>query len=267
VSSLLGELPLAEISIVHLRQYQQWRRSHGVGARRINHELAALGRVLKAARLWDDFIKPVYKPLPLPREETGMALEPEEAEHLFAISKGNAKWEVAFLAATISANTTAGPGEIRQLRLKDINLGRREIAIRTGAKNAYRSREIDLNDTALRAVLRLMERAQELGSVLPEHYLIPAHNLRRAGYDPTRPVTKWDHAWISLRREAAKKFPRLARLRFYDLRHSCITWLLERNPEHVAYEIAGHCSRAMLERYSHQRREVKRAAVESLAGC
>jgi hypothetical protein len=49
----------------------------------------------------------------------------------------------------------------------------------------------------------------------------------------------------------------------YDLRHHCITELLE-NPNHsqqTVQAIAGHVSRRMMKRYSHIRSAAKRAAV------
>jgi hypothetical protein len=52
-------------------------------------------------------------------------------------------------------------------------------------------------------------------------------------------------------------------LRMYDLRHHCITELLEdpRNSEETVQAIAGHVSRRMMQRYSHIRSAAKRSAV------
>ena len=52
-------------------------------------------------------------------------------------------------------------------------------------------------------------------------------------------------------------------LRMYDLRHHCITSLLEdpRVSEETVEAIAGHVSRRMMKRYSHIRSAAKRAAV------
>jgi len=53
----------------------------------------------------------------------------------------------------------------------------------------------------------------------------------------------------------------------YDLRHHAITGLLEDESvsERTVIELAGHVSRAMLERYSHIRMRTKREAVDALA--
>jgi integrase len=54
-------------------------------------------------------------------------------------------------------------------------------------------------------------------------------------------------------------------LRFHDLRHQCITELLESGaPEAAVLSIAGHVSRKMMEHYSHIRMDAKRKALETL---
>jgi hypothetical protein len=60
--------------------------------------------------------------------------------------------------------------------------------------------------------------------------------------------------------------PRLAKLRYYDLRHQCITEMLEAGiPEGVIREVAGHVDPAMTRHYSHPRIAARRAAVEALS--
>ncbi len=78
--------------------------------------------------------------------------------------------------------------------------------------------------------------------------------------DPTRPMTTLKTAWSSLRREAG------VGCRLHDLRHTALTKMAEAgSPESTTRALAGHMSRAMLERYSHIRLEAKRRAVEALA--
>lgn len=55
------------------------------------------------------------------------------------------------------------------------------------------------------------------------------------------------------------------RCRFHDLRHTALTKMAEAGvPERVMMALAGHLSRAMLERYSHVRMKAKREAVETM---
>jgi integrase len=56
--------------------------------------------------------------------------------------------------------------------------------------------------------------------------------------------------------------------RWHDLRHSFIT-RLAKNPavsEQTIMSLAGHVSRAMLQRYSHIRNQAKQAAIAALEG-
>jgi integrase len=78
--------------------------------------------------------------------------------------------------------------------------------------------------------------------------------------DATRPQKTWRTSWRALTKAAGLKG-----LRFHDLRHQCITELLEAGvPEAAVTSIAGHVSRKMMEHYSHVRMEAKRKAVEWL---
>ena len=179
------------------------------------------------------------------------------------MASSNPRWKVAYCCSLITANTTAGPNEIRHLRVSDIDLDPPAIRIVEGVKNEYRCRTIPLNEPAAWAVRDLLRRAKRLGSIEPNHYILP-HRAPNGdkGFDPTRPISSWRGSWEKLRTAAG-----LPNLRMYDLRHHAITRLLEDEEvsERTVIEIAGHVSRAMLERYSHIRMRTKREAVDALA--
>ena len=108
---------------------------------------------------------------------------------------------------------------------------------------------------------RLVERAALLGSVSPEHYLLPKR-ISGQVFDPCQPASRWAWrtAWRKLTEQAGLKG-----LRPHDLRHHAITKLAESQAsEQTIMAIAGHVSREMLEHYSHIRLEAKRKALESL---
>ena len=59
--------------------------------------------------------------------------------------------------------------------------------------------------------------------------------------------------------------PRLAKFCYYDLRHQCITEMLESGvPEGVIRKVAGHIDPNMTRHYSHPRIAARRVAVETL---
>lgn len=267
LTPFFSALRLCDIHIGHLEQYQAQRSAgegglHRAGPSLVNHELNTLSQILTRANLWAA-IAPHYKPLRLPRPKVGCALAAADEERLFRIAASNPRWKVAYCCSLITANTTAGPSEIRHLRRRDVDLDPPAIRITEGVKNEYRRRTIPLNTPAAWAMRELLARAQEIGAIAPEHYILPHRAPNGAkGFDPTRPISSWRGSWDKLRAAAG-----LPTLRMYDLRHHAITRLLEDEDvsERTVIDLAGHVSRAMLERYSHIRMRTKKEAVDALA--
>jgi integrase len=182
-----------------------------------------------------------YELLPAQRSQRGRALTDQEYDRLFRIAGSRATWEMAYLFAMISVNTSAGPKEVFTLRLQDVDLAGRTIRLQPeGPKPVHRVRIIPLNDTAFAAIQQALELARQRGSVLPEHYLFPFRvkgNSHSGTYDPTRHCTTCKGAWHELTERAGLKG-----LRPYDLRHTIITEMLQ-NPdisEETVKAIAGH---------------------------
>ena len=107
--------------------------------------------------------------------------------------------------------------------------------------------------------------------------------------NPTRPATTWRTAWRSMTRSIVcpecgefqdpgercanptcaadihKVRSPIAGLRFHDLRHQAITELAEGGAsDETVMSIAGHIDRRMMSRYSHIRKQARRAALEKL---
>jgi integrase len=277
--AFFGAMKLEDIHLEDIVSYRTSRVTAGPGL--INHEVNCLSQILASAGLWAPIAK-FYKPLRIPNRGPGQALVQEEALWLLEVASYKKKWKVAYLGSMLSVNTTCGPGELRNLRIKDVNKDRMPptIDVVEGAKNEYRVRSVPLNADAFWAIQELLLLAAEKGAYLPDHYLFPARPKRlvrdpneknstnKSHPDPTTPVGGWKTAWYALRKEAAKKYPKLATVRMYDLRHHAITSLLE-NPtisEQTIKDVAGHVSKKILERYSHIRMERKEAALEALDG-
>jgi integrase len=259
---------LCDITSDMVRAYQT-KRAGKVSPRTVNLETKVLRMVLRRARLWariaDDF-----RPLPENRRGPGKALTPEEERKLFEVASSRPGWNVAYYAALLASNTTARGGELKGLRIGDLNLIEKTLRVqRASTKTDAGARIIPLNDTALWACARLLERAEKLGASEPSHYLLPtalyqhkhkADPIKGKGFDFTKPMQSWRTAWRNLTTEA-----NLSGLRFHDLRHHCITKLAEAGvPDQTLMSIAGHVSREMLEHYSHIRMQAKREAVATL---
>jgi integrase len=258
LSIFFGEMRLPEIDGDHIRAFQRMRMAKA-GASIINRECSVLQQMLKRIGRWVD-IQHDYQPLPLPKESPGRALTEQEEERLYRIGPTNPNWEVAYCTMVISLNSTAGPGELRHLRLADIDLQERCFrAGPEGAKNLHRMRSLPLNDEAFRAMEYLYKRALRLGASSENDYLLP-FRIHRKAYDFTRPCKGWRTAHNEMSAACG------IRIRRYDFRHHAITRLLE-NPdvsEETVEAIAGHVSHKMKKRYSHIRMKPKREAVEAL---
>jgi integrase len=287
---------VSEIDSAAIRSYQTTRAKQ-VSTRTVNLETKLLRQILKAAKIWgilaDDF-----KPLREDRRGPGRALEEDQEHLLFDTARSNPRWDAAFYAAMIAANTTMRGCEIKGLRIADVNLVDLELIVRRSKTDAGKFRRIPLNSAAMWAFARLLERATALGSLTAEHFLFPRFLYRETktaghatGYDPTRPQKTWRSAWRALVKETARRAGREAArgavesrrgwragvaawkraaarfrgLRFHDLRHTAITKLAESEAsDQTIMAIAGHLDRSMLEHYSHIRAAAKRKAVEAI---
>jgi len=147
--------------------------------------------------------------------------------------------------------------EVTHFQRRDVDLFKKTVTVRH-SKNESSQRRITLNANALTALTQMMERADALGFVEPNHYLWFACKNNRL--DPTKPMRKWDTAWRAVRDAVS-----LPGLRFHDLRHTVITELAEMGvPDSVLKSIAGHITQRMLDHYSHIRLAAKRQALDGL---
>lgn len=285
---------VSEIDAAAIRSYQT-ARAKRVSSRTVNLECKVLRYVLRAAKTWGS-ISDDFKPLREDRRGPGRAIEDGQERLLFDTARSRPGWDVALYAGMVAANTSARGCEIKGLQLRDLNLAEREVAIRV-SKTDTGVRRIPLNDGALWAFARLLERAGALGSVNPEHFLLPRALYKETktghgtGYDPTRPQKTWRTAWRALVKETGRRAGREAAreafgtglgfrgalaawrraaapfhgLRFHDLRHLAITKLAESEAsDQTIMSIAGHLDRAMLEHYSHIRAAARRKAVDAI---
>lgn len=255
LATFFGRLCLPEITADHLHAYQH-KRCAAAGPSIINREISVLQQILKRVGRWDK-VGVAYDPLPLPRETAGRAISDLEEAAFFRVAFSDPGWRVAAWVSVISINTTAGPKEILQLRLRDLDLDERTMRVNAdGAKTRERMRVLPLNDAALRAAIAFHERARiDCGASEPDHYLIPFH-LSSTTFDPTRAQTHYYRAFREIQAAAGVRFHP------YCLRHTAITKMLEAGvPEETVIAMAGHVSRAMLKRYSHIRLDAKRQAV------
>ena len=243
-----------------IRAFQARRIAQGKKPKTANLEVGLLLRLLKRAKLRHRVMDDV-KMLTVVREPRQM-LTAEEKRVVFETASRKPTWQTAYCAALLTSNTSMRPKELRRLLWQDLDPVNRLVTVRR-SKNEAGARVIPLNDEAWSAIAAMKQRADAVGTYAPDNYIF---HRQWPEVDPARPMSGWRSAWRALRKEAAKAIPRLAKLRFYDLRHQFVTELCEAGvPESVIRELAGHCDPQMMRIYSHPRVAARRAAVEVLA--
>jgi len=256
VKAHFKDVRLSAITATAIQKYQHVRKAAGKSNRTTNMDVAALRRVLKHFKRWRALEQHVEM---LPESESliGRALTGEERKRLLEAAASNPEWAHMECAAILALNTTMRRVEVTHLRRRDVDLFKKCVWVRL-SKNESGHRRIPLNADSLKALTRMMERADALGFKEPDHYLWFACKWNKL--DPTQPIKKWDTAWRAVRKKAG-----LPGLRFHDLRHTIITELAEMGvPDSVMKSIAGHITQRMLDHYSHIRMTAKRQALDGL---
>lgn len=296
---ILGNIRLKQITNVALDTYITKRLSEDVGAWSINKEVMAWMMILRKAKLWKRLADD-YKPLKAAVSDIGRALTRKELRQLAEIASTDKDWEAAFYGSVLAANTGLRGGEIKKLRIGEVDLEHRRLRVRRAdTKSDAGARFIELNQDATEAAARLLLRASQLKppATEPEHYLMPKHlsrimhgaNKGQRGYDPKQHQLYWDTAWHSL--TSAVRCPKCSKLqtpsdectneeckaklkdlksptdglRFHDLRHTFITHMVELGvPLGVVQTFVGHISARMVRHYTHISSGAARKAVELL---
>jgi len=256
----LGKLLLCDIDAARIARYQARRKSENASARTLNKELQVLRQILKRHKLWANLQGDVK----FEREDDniGKALEHEEEKKLLAACASNLLLNAIVVLAL---NTTMRKKEIRTLRWSQIDFEKRQLTVGRSKTRGSSGRVIPLNQPAFDALIKWAGRLVESDA---EDYVFPAcenacierEHPYKVKIDASRPIKSWRTAWRSALKRAGLK------VRFHDLRHSCITKIAEgQASEQTLMSIAGHLSRKMLEHYSHIRMQAKRTALDAIA--
>ena len=217
---VVGNKRLKEITNMDLDNYVTARLAAGVGAWSINKEILLWSMILKKAKLWRR-IADDYQPLKTQASDIGRALTREQLRQLAIIAATDEDWEAAFYGSVLAASTGLRGGEIKKLRIGEIDLEHRRLRIqRSTTKSDAGARLIELNADATEAATRLLLRASLLKppATKPEQYLMPKHLSRIAhgahkgqrGYRPrtTPAVLGYCLAYVNRKSRAARSpFP------------------------------------------------------------
>jgi integrase len=264
LSAAFGKQLLCDLSGTDVSEYQKARQRAGVSGRTANLEVGVLRSILRRYRMWEavapdvDFLKENASP--------GRALKADEETRLLdAASKSRCR--SLYPVVMLAINTGMRASEIRCLTWAQVDFLSGTLTVGKSKTAAGTGRLIPLNP---RAVAVLEHWRAIFTEAQPEHYVFPHEKYGLAGNDrklcayeivPTVPMHRWKVAWESARKAANVS------CRFHDLRHTFVSRLAESQAsDSTVMALAGHVSRAMMERYSHIRMEAKRRAVDTLSG-
>lgn len=259
LGKFFGEIPVGKIHIGNFRQYQAERLcNHGkkwknrAGPSLIRHELWIVEAVLKRADRWKH-IGPYYEPLPLPLNGKPKVMTQSEEKRLFEIAQTDPEFKLAYIVAGLTVNTSAAGSELRNIRLRDIDLKppKPSITVDAGtAKNQARARTIPLNTSGLFFMEMAVALARSKGSIHPDHYLFPKRIVRGI-WDPYTPASS---SWLRTSFKGMREAADLPWLTPHCLRHQCGTKLLEFGvPPETVRSIMGHVTDDMMRHYCHTR--------------
>lgn len=271
-----GGMPLGKIHHGNVREFQRARMtgaepfirrrrphespmSSPVRAKKVNQEFGVLRRIMLDGGAWPIEMERACKRLVEEESEQQRALEPDQQVLWLTTAASRERWNVVHWYSVLGIGCTMSTNELRYLRVGDINLFHRTIAVAgEGVKCKGRKRMIALlTADELWAAEKLLERAAECGCNSPRHYVFP-FRIKKYDWVPTRPMSTsgLKREWGEVREETG-----LAWFRQYDLRHTGGTRLAEDGwrPAQIKARM-GHLTDEMNEHYTHvgesaQRRE------------
>ena len=244
---------------------QQARQDAGAAAKTVNNEVGTLRAILRRHRLWAQ-LAPDVRMLPV-HTDIGIALTPDQEEPLLKACAASRSRSL-LPAVTLGIQTGLRNEELRFLRWRQVDLLTRAIRVGKSKTPSGEGRVVPLNKTATKV---LTTWAQQFPERQPEHYVFPSEKVGFSGNrgisqvygtDSMTPITSWKVAWTSARKAAE------VQCRFHDLRHTCITRLLEAGvPLSVVAALMGWSpatTTRMAKRYAHFGDSTQRRAMETL---
>jgi integrase len=258
------------IKVHQIREYQKQRREQisptmkqFITARTVNYEVQLLRAILTYADCWTGELAARYRPLRQIKRRVGKVASKSQLRNILATAMRNEYWQLAMYCAAVAAGTGCRAGEIRNLKLEDIDLFNGKIRIAREIAKNRKERHPRLMALAEWGLRHLLSRAQILGATEPNHYLLPL-SLRKSRYngrgdqkwDVTKPMTGWVKSWRRLMEACG-----MAGFRFHDLRHTFRTQGAEAGvPLEVMMAQLGHMDRETSLEYVHiQQRALERA--------
>ncbi len=261
----LGQRLLSDLDAADISRYQQERLKDKAAPKTINLEVGTVRAILRRHRLWAN-LQPDVRMLKAP-DNIGRALEAKE-EKVLLDECADSRSRSLLPAVLLALNTGMRYSELRLLRWEQLDLRQRTVRVGKSKTEAGTGRTIPLNDKATK-VMKFW--AEQFVHRKLTHFVFPSERYGAAGdkfeacvfdCDPNRAINSWKESW-----ESAKKRAKVT-IRFHDLRHTCVTRMLEGGvPLSVVASILGWSAATtarMAKRYGHIGQVAQRQAVAIL---
>lgn len=262
---ILGEKLLSDIDAGDVSRYQQKRLSDKAAPKTINLEVGTLRAILRRHRIWAN-VQPDVRMLAA-RDDVGKALAIEDEKKLLD-GCAESRSRSLLPAVLLALNTGMRYSEVRLLRWAQVDLVKRTVQVGKSKTEAGTGRTIPLNDRATKVLQFWADQFPERSE---EHFVFPSERYGAGGdkfeptvydVDSTRPINSWKEAWESVKERTGVS------IRFHDLRHTCVTRMLEGGvPLSVVASILGWSPATtvrMAKRYGHIGQVAQRQAVAVL---
>ena len=262
---VLGQKLLTDIDANDISRYQRERLKDKAAPKTINLEVGTIRGILRRHRLWAN-LQPDVRMFPAP-DDVGKALSLEDEKKLLDAC-AESRSRSLLPAVLLALNTGMRYSELRLLRWNQADLERRTVRVGKSKTEAGTGRVIPLNDRATK-ILKFW--ADQFPKREEEHFIFPSERYGAGGnkfetvvydIDPTRAIKSWKESWESVKEDTG------VTIRFHDLRHTCVTRMLEGGvPLSVVASILGWSpatTARMAKRYGHIGQVALRQAVEIL---
>ena len=221
---IIGHKLLTDLDASDISRYQQHRLKEKAAPKTINLEIGTIRAILRRHRLWAN-IQPDVRMLSAP-DDIGKALSLEDEKKLLD-GCAESRSRSLLPAVLLAMNTGMRYSELRLLHWHQLDLERQTVRVGKSKTEAGTGRMIPLNDKAT-TVLKFW--AEQFPDREPEHYVFPSERYGAGGdtfksvvynVEPTKAIGSWKEAWESVKGDTG------VTIRFHDLRHTCVTRMLE----------------------------------------
>ena len=262
---VLGDKFISDIEPDDISRYQQHRLREKAAPKTINLEVGTIRAILRRHRLWAN-IQPDVRMLSV-REDVGKALDVADEKRLLD-GCAESRSRSLLPAVLLALNTGMRYSELRLMHWEQVDFERRTVRVGKSKTEVGTGRVIPLNDKATK-VLKFW--ADQFPDRKPAHFVFPSERYGAGGddfeptlfdVDPETPIGSWKESWESVKRRTGVV------VRFHELRHTCVTRMLEGGvPLSVVASILGWSpatTARMAKRYGHIGQVAMRQAVEVL---